>query len=218
MHTEWKDYWSSYKYRQELYLSLVCWLVIVAIHPIVLEFVEFRNIRLPLNDWLLNILPCTNFSTPIFMLLYSVCIYGIASCIQRPALLLFALQSYMLVQFVRLCTLLLLPLDSPANLEPLRDPLLEFTFYKGNCYTRDLFFSGHVATMATFYFLEYKPLAKKILLAAAIAMSVMILIQHIHYSIDVVGGWLAAYYCNRLMLNKNFIKLKVLKLTKIWKP
>jgi hypothetical protein len=219
MFVELKKSLANVEFRSELIFSIFCWLLVVAVHPMVLEFVEFRSMRIPFNDWLLNVLPCANLSIPIFILLYGVSAYGIYSCIQRPALFLLALQSYMLVQLLRLFTMILVPFDSPLNLEPLRDPLLELTFYKGNCYTRDLFFSGHVATMVTFYLLEYKPIFKKILLLSAILMSAMILIQHIHYTVDVAGGWAAAYFCNYVMVhNKNFVRLKINKLFQIWKP
>jgi membrane-associated phospholipid phosphatase len=56
--------------------------------------------------------------------------------------------------------------------------------------TKDLFFSGHVATtfLLWLYLRGRSPLAA-IALAANLAVTASVLLSHIHYSIDVVGAW-----------------------------
>ena len=56
--------------------------------------------------------------------------------------------------------------------------------------TKDLFFSGHVATtfLLWLYLRGRSPLAP-IALAANLAVTASVLLSHIHYSIDVVGAW-----------------------------
>ena len=56
--------------------------------------------------------------------------------------------------------------------------------------TKDLFFSGHVATtfLLWLYLRRRSPLAP-IALAANLAVTASVLLSHIHYSIDVVGAW-----------------------------
>jgi len=214
----WKREWKHYSFRYELYGTLFIWINIIAIHAPILEFVEFRKIVIPYNDPVLAILPCYDFSIPIFFTLYISAIVGIISCSMRPRLLLFAIQTYALVQVIRLITLIMVPLDSPTHLVLLHDPLLEMTFYKGNAYTRDLFFSGHVATMSTFYFLEQNKWMKQFFLFALIAMIIMIILQHIHYTIDVIGGIFFAKLCQKLIINyKDVIKLHFENYYKRWK-
>jgi membrane-associated phospholipid phosphatase len=56
--------------------------------------------------------------------------------------------------------------------------------------TKDLFFSGHVATTFLLWlYLRGRPPLAAIALAANLAVTASVLLSHIHYSIDVVGAW-----------------------------
>lgn len=173
--------------------TLLVWFLVILSHPFLLEYFEFRHERIVFHDYVLELLPCWDMSYLIFFILYGSVILFILKNKDNPVLCLKAIQTYLLIQSIRLLTMYLVPLDSPSFLIPLRDPLLEATFYKGNCYTRDLFYSGHVATMCCLFWVEKDSLYKKYFLGAAILMSALILIQHIHYSIDVIGAWLFSY-------------------------
>jgi hypothetical protein len=60
--------------------------------------------------------------------------------------------------------------------------------------TKDLFFSGHVATtfLLWLYLRGRSPLAP-IALAASLAVTASVMLAHIHYSIDVVGAWAVTF-------------------------
>lgn len=189
----WKTIWQIPFQRYEWMTTLLVWLIVILSHPVLLEYFEFRHERILLHDYILAMLPCWDMSYPIFFILYGSMFFFIWKNKSNPALCLKAIQTYLLIQSIRLVTMYLLPLDSPAYLIPLRDPLLEATFYKGNCYTRDLFYSGHVATMCCLFWVEENRVAKRFFLITALLMSILILIQHIHYSIDVVGAWIFSY-------------------------
>ena len=82
-------------------------------------------------------------------------------------------------------TITLVPLEPPKNLHPIVDAMAN-AFYGPHFITRDLFFSGHTATV----FLMGLCLKGRIdKLAAFIATSfvgILLLVQHVHYTIDVV--------------------------------
>jgi hypothetical protein len=56
--------------------------------------------------------------------------------------------------------------------------------------TKDLFFSGHVATTFLLWlYLRGRPCLAPIALAASLAVTASVLLSHLHYAIDVVGAW-----------------------------
>jgi hypothetical protein len=56
--------------------------------------------------------------------------------------------------------------------------------------TKDLFFSGHVATTFLLWlYLRGRSRLAPVALAASLAVTASVMLAHIHYSIDVVGAW-----------------------------
>jgi membrane-associated phospholipid phosphatase len=60
--------------------------------------------------------------------------------------------------------------------------------------TKDLFFSGHVATtFLLFLYLRDRPRLRWVALAATAAVAASVLLARIHYAIDVVGAWAVTF-------------------------
>lgn len=83
----------------------------------------------------------------------------------------------------------LLPLAEPENLVFLEDPFLNELIYSGEI-TTDLFFSGHVGLVFLAAFLSEKRWYYMVL---GSMLAVLLLVQHIHYSIDVLAAVPIAY-------------------------
>ncbi|MDQ6812275.1 MAG: sphingomyelin synthase family protein, partial [Bacteroidota bacterium] len=83
-------------------------------------------------------------------------------------------------------------LEPPAGIVSLVDPIL-LPFYGPNGITKDLFYSGHTASMFLAYLVLRKKREKIIALVATIILAVALLFQHIHYTIDVVSAPLFVY-------------------------
>lgn len=86
-----------------------------------------------------------------------------------------------------------LTLEAPEGIIPLHDPLVDVIAYGGNVFNKDLFFSGHVATLTLFVLLEERPVLKKILLVNTMLVAGMILLQRVHYTMDVLAGPFMTY-------------------------
>lgn len=86
------------------------------------------------------------------------------------------------------------------------NPVLASLFYKG------MFFSGHTGLAFLVFFLEKENKKLKFFkLVIAVITAVAVILSHSHYTIDVIGGFLAAYFVANL--NVSFINKKPLKLT-----
>jgi len=107
--------------------------------------------------------------------------------------LLHSLYGFALVNAFRVIVLYFINLEPPADIIPLYDPLLEKTFYQDVLITKDLFFSGHTSNIVIFGFLTQVPRMRYVIFAATFAVGTMLVLQHVHYTIDVVAAPFFAY-------------------------
>ena len=91
--------------------------------------------------------------------------------------------SYALLLIVRMITLTLVPLKVPDSLIYLQDPFLNNLIYPGEI-EADLFFSGHTALIFIFFSIS----KRWIFAVLTIIMAVMLVLQRVHYSIDVIAA------------------------------
>jgi len=149
-------------------------------------------------DPLLALFPPSDVSDEIFFVLYLFIVLTVIHLIKRPQQLIFALQAYGLMMTMRFITLLLVPLDTPPGIVTLRDPLARVFFYEDGGVTKDLFFSGHAATLFLFFLLVDNNVIKYSILVGTLILSILLLILHTHYSYDVLAAPVFAYWAYKL--------------------
>jgi membrane-associated phospholipid phosphatase len=120
--------------------------------------------------------------------------FGLWRSLQQPIVFQATLYSYLLLTITRLLCIALVPLNPPLGLIPLADPLANI-IYGEHFITKDLFYSGHTATLFLLFFCLERKSDKGILLLASVAVGVLVLVQHVHYSIDVLMAPLFAWIC-----------------------
>lgn len=171
------------------------WLIITPAYLIFL--VGFLNWFLPyinqrhgivLPDPLLSALPPVDLSQWIFSILYLSVFTTFIYLLGHPERFLRTLITVALVYSLRILTLYLVPLDPPAGCVPLADPLMVHLTYNGVIITKDLFFSGHTACMLILVLAVQKKALKILMAAGLIAVIIMLLFQHAHYTIDIMGA------------------------------
>ncbi|MEW6194403.1 MAG: phosphatase PAP2-related protein [Bacteroidota bacterium] len=134
-----------------------------------------------------------------FGLIYAALVIALVSLSFHPENFLLAIQSYTFVALLRLITIYFLPLDAPVTIIPLKDPFIEF-FGGGRTLYRDLFFSGHTSTMFLFSLTATSKKLKYIFLVCTVLVAGCVLIQHVHYTIDVIAAPFFAYTSYRIAL------------------
>jgi hypothetical protein len=114
-------------------------------------------------------------------------------------ILLVTLWAYNVVTLVRMASIGLVSLNPPAGLIPLADPITNL-FYGPHYITHDLFFSGHTTTVFLIFLCLKKKTDRIYTLFASLTVGVLLLVQHVHYTIDVLAAPFFTYAVYRLIL------------------
>lgn len=180
---KWKEALADKYFRAEFSLSLLIQIVSLILLANFLKYVEQRE-GFTLNDPLLRLLEPADLTWIIFGLIYLSLAAAIISFAANPPQIILAFQAYSSIILVRIAVMYLTPFDAPRGMIPLKDPLVEF-FGTGILLTKDLFFSGHTALLFLLFLIEKGKKLKIFFLASALIVGISLLIQHVHYSIDV---------------------------------
>ncbi|MGQ9799019.1 MAG: phosphatase PAP2-related protein [Ignavibacterium sp.] len=200
----WKDFLYSHRNRIEFIISILLLAVILFTLTNFLNYVESRN-GFSFSDPILSLFEPTDLTWLTFTLIYGSLTVAIVNLISKPEKLLFTIQLYTLMVVVRIISMWLLPLNPPEKMILLNDPFVEF-FGTGKTLTKDLFFSGHTATLFILFLTADDRLFRGIFFLSTILVALCVLMQHVHYSIDVFAAIFFTYACYQILKSlKNLI-------------
>jgi hypothetical protein len=173
-------------------LKFVGALVVFSIFPLkaddYFQWIQLRE-GVQWNDPLLNALPSLNVSYPIFGIIYLSVIYLLYRLLNDPKRFLWFAWAFNIETAFRFATIYLVALNPPSGLVDLHDPLAEMFIYGENmAITKDLFFSGHTATMVFVCFFLPSIIERRIAIGLSLVLACLLLIQHVHYSLDVLAA------------------------------
>ncbi|MEJ5352386.1 MAG: phosphatase PAP2-related protein [Melioribacteraceae bacterium] len=188
-------------FRTKFFISSFLLLIILLSLAKFLEYNETRT-GFSFNDPILILFKPIDITWLTFVLIYSGVVVILVHLTFHPDNFLIAIQAYSLTALLRLITIFLLPLNAPVTIIPLKDPIVEF-FGGGNTLLRDLFFSGHTATMFVFFLAAKNRKLKIIFLISTVLVGLFVLIQHVHYTIDVIAAPFFAYTSYRIIIILN---------------
>ncbi len=187
----WQIAWGNKIFKHKLIIAFTLLVVIVCCLPFFFQYIEKRN-GLILNDIILNKLAPKNVSLFIFLIIWIVTLVSIIRSVQQPHIFITLLSSFTVLTLSRILTISLIALNPPPGLIELSDPLSNF-FYGNTFITKDLFFSGHTATMFLMFLCLNKKKDKLLALTATFLTGFLLLVQHVHYSIDIITAPLFTY-------------------------
>jgi hypothetical protein len=173
-------------------LKFVGALVVFSIFPLkaddYFQWIQLRE-GVQWNDPLLNALPSLNVSYPIFGIIYLSVIYLLYRLLNDPKRFLWFAWAFNIETAFRFVTIYLVALNPPSGLVDLHDPLAEMFIYGENmAITKDLFFSGHTATMVFVCFFLPSIIERRVAIGLSLVLACLLLIQHVHYSLDVLAA------------------------------
>ncbi len=190
----WLEAWQHKRFRYKTIIALLLVAIILILLPTFFAFIEKRE-GMVLQDFVLDAIPAMDVSIPTFAIIWSVVLLVFYRIYQNPRLFLVVAYGFILMCVLRVLTISLLPLHPPPGLIVLKDPIANIA-YGGNgiFITKDLFYSGHTGNMFLFFLcLEHK-WDKIIALTASFLVGILVMVQHIHYSIDVFAAFLFTYF------------------------
>ena len=187
----WRSAWRIRLFRDQFFVSIVALLIASVLLRIFLDYIETRE-GVSIFDPIVSAFPPLDFRWITLSLIYSGMLLGVISLFLEPYALLLAMRAFVVMIILRIVCLFLLPLHPPAGIIPLIDPLIQWPGTHP-ILTQDLFFSGHVAALALFAFTAQWKDMKIIFSSAAAVVSILLLLQHTHYTIDVIAAPCFAY-------------------------
>jgi hypothetical protein len=195
----WKEVWAFRWFRIHLIVTLVALFIVMQLIIRVMDYVEQRpELGMSFNDPILELLPATDMTWPLTFLIYSNITLLLWGNRNHPRELLIGLQAYSLMILARTVTLYSFPLEPPVDIIPLADPLVQWKSEYSLVHTKDLFFSGHTATVFLCFLATVNSKLRIWFLIATVLVGSFVLLQHVHYTIDVVFAPFASYMCYRM--------------------
>lgn len=179
-------------------LVIFCALLICFIYTkLVLPYQEKRTDLVQFDDKILELLPVKDMSFPISIIAF---IAPVLICIP----LLHNDKFYDVEKFwlkyactlvVKSGTLFMTPFDVPRGYIELRDNVcLQFT---KKVYGKDLFFSGHTVLVFLCFIHAPSDYISTVLFFATVCMALFLMINRVHYTIDVCIAPFVGYSCHR---------------------
>ncbi|GIK59611.1 MAG: hypothetical protein HND39_07255 [Ignavibacteriota bacterium] len=193
----WSSFFQDRKCRIEFIVTIIVTIPTLLLFSQFLSLIELRE-GVVLNDPLLRLFNPIDLTWATFALIYVSIILFLLNIIKQPEKLMIAIQTYVLMVFLRGIAMYLTPFNAPDKIILLHDPFVQL-FGKGEILTKDLFFSGHTGTLFLLFLLVENKYLKTIFLAATILVGSAVLLQHVHYSVDVFVAPFVAYGSFRII-------------------
>jgi hypothetical protein len=197
----------SPKKRDKLLIGSFIVAIILSSLPIFFAYIQKRQ-GVVLNDWVLAHIPAHDVSIAIFTIIWGMATLIFIRALYNPVIYINYVWTLIFINIARMLTITFVALDPPHGLIHLTDPLTGI-FYGHNVITRDLFFSGHTSTLVLIFLCLEKRNDKIIGFIAIIAVMILLLVQHIHYTIDVVAAPVIVYMI--FLMVRKLLKLDTLK-------
>jgi membrane-associated phospholipid phosphatase len=201
----WKPFLSSSQFRIKFFVTVIFLLTTLFAYRRFLDYAEART-GVSIPDPILKLYEPIDLTWLIFGLIYLCLVVGIIALIKNPEKLLLAFQVYTAVVIIRIIVMYLVPFEAPEKIIVLKDPFVEM-FGSGESLTKDLFFSGHTATLFLLFLVVESKRLKYIFLLSAVVVGVSIVLQHVHYVIDIFAAPFFTYVCFIIVSSLNLYKL-----------
>lgn len=187
----WHAAWQHPAFRKKLIIGVIALVLLLLTFPYFFQTIEQKSGPV-LNDWVLNQLPATDVSIAIFLIIWATALLLIIRVRRSPAVFMLFVYGYVIVSLSRMISITLLPLDPPVGLIPLIDPISN-AFYGESYITKDLFYSGHTSTIFLMFLCFRERISRLLALAGSLAVGGLLLVQHVHYTVDVLGAFVFTY-------------------------
>ncbi|GAB3010705.1 phosphatase PAP2-related protein [Spirosoma pulveris] len=187
----WQKAWQFPAFRRKFILGVILILILLLTFPYFFQTIQQHSGPV-LNDWVLDQLPAQDVSLGIFLSIWATALLLVIRARRSPAIFMLFIYGYLIVSLSRMISINLVPLDPPVGLIPLIDPLSN-AFYGKTFITKDLFYSGHTSTIFLMFLCLRRRWDRLFALIGTLIVGSLLLVQHVHYTIDVLGAFVFTY-------------------------
>ena len=188
----WKEAFQTTRIRWAMVFCLVSVLMMFLYIPFFYRQIIGPKEGYIIDDDILNLFTPSNWSLPIFMILYLALIQTVISKLNKPEVFMLGAVTYCAVNLLRTLTMYVITLEPPAGMILLADPISS-ALYPDSGFAKDLFFSGHISTMMILVLIEEARIAKIGKIIGTTLMGVFLAWQHVHYTIDLLAAPVITY-------------------------
>jgi len=173
---------------------------LVAVLAVMARFLTWVELRpgVVLPDPVLALVPPRDVTWLTFGLVYLGIVTTVVVLLPYPRRLVAGAQAYAVMVLFRMVVMSVVPLEAPPGMIPLRDPLVQIVG-TGEVLTKDLFFSGHTATLALLTLLAPSRALRRFFLVGTAMVAACVLWQHVHYTVDVLVAPFFAFASRELV-------------------
>ncbi len=189
----WQHFLEQKGKSRKLVIAFCFLFAILYCFPFFFQYIQQRS-GIVINDAVLDAVPASDVSIPIFIFIWSSAVLILFTAIQNPETLSIFMLAYVQLSLIRIMSISIFPLQTPPGLIPLTDPLANH-FYGVNFITKDLFFSGHTSALFLMFLCQKNKVFRYYTLLASVCVGMLVLVQHVHYTIDVIFAFPFAYLC-----------------------
>lgn len=187
----WKKELEEKNFKITAIIAPILIIITMVIFTRFLNFIELRP-GVVLSDPFLELFNPIDISWFTFAVMYGSLITAIIYLAHHPRQLILAFISYLFMIYFRIPAMWSIPLEAPATILPLIDPMVSDVGV-GRLMTKDLFFSGHTATIMIMYLSSPGKKWRIAFLIMTIIVALAVLVQHVHYTVDVIAAPFFAY-------------------------
>lgn len=200
----WKAALENKRYKSRLITGGILFIAVMCSFTPFFQYIQKRE-GVVMHDYLLERITPVNVSMPLMLCIWAAALIIIIRVINCPGIFLKFLWFFVLLSLFRFTTILLVALNPPAGIITIVDPLSTM-FYGKTFITKDLFFSGHTATVFGIFLCLQKKADRLFVLCLSVAVGILVLVQHMHYTVDVLCAPVFAYAAYWLALKITGLK------------
>lgn len=195
----WKIEWQLSVFRYQFIFTVPILIVSIVLYTDFLHYNEGRP-GVVLYDPLFALFSPIDLTWFIFVAVYSFSICGFIALLWEPQRLLFGFQIYIAIALLRVLSIYLVPLEPAPTMIPMEEPVVQFLVNSKAVVEKDLFFSGHTSTLFLFFLLAYNRTLRIVLLIGTALVGGFLILQHVHYTIDILAAPIASYFAYRMVI------------------
>lgn len=192
----WLAAWQSTVFRRKFIIILICTLALLATFPYFFHTIEQHSGPV-LEDWVLSSLTPRDVSLFIFGIIWAAALLLLVRIRRSPVIFMLFAFGYVIISLSRMLSINLFPLNPPVGLIPMIDPITN-AFYGDVYITKDLFYSGHTSTLFLIFLCLRRRWDRIFAFIGTLLVGGLLLVQHVHYTIDVLGAFAFTYPLYRL--------------------